>query len=356
MKHWRVIYSFILVIAWLGLGYFYFAYSLDPPKRDKDVVIDIPPNTSTDKVVQMLKEQKVVNQDWFLSFYIKYKNYEIKAGTYHVKPNEHVYYLLPRLAKGKEDRVHVTVVPGATIPEIANSLKAKGFDSEGFLKALKNRQPKYEFEKEIPDNPDAYHKLEGYLMPQTYLLTKGQNPEEIVDQMLGEFDKYHQKNKEKFRSIKLQNGKPLGVSGVVSIASMIQKEAFKQEEYPLIAGVIYNRLNNPSTYPYLNIDATSVFANKMEGNKYKTPYDAIQNIKQYNTYKSKGLPPGPIGNPGEATLNAALNPDKHVYCFYTARLDGSNLHYFAKTLKEQSQNNERAKANLEKFRKNNKSN
>ncbi|RAL25772.1 endolytic transglycosylase MltG [Thermoflavimicrobium daqui] len=337
MKKWRIYYAVFLALAWIITGYLYIYYTLDSPKRNEEIYITIPEKSSVKKVGEILEKSKVIHQDWFFAYYMKIKGIAIKAGDYRIQPNEKLSDILQKLMTGKQDGIKIIIPPGKNVKNIAEILEKNGLDGQGFLTALKNRQPKYEFEKQIPNDPKRYYKYEGYLFPETYFFKKGEQGEHIVDDMLAQFDKFIKKHEGQIEGKSMFQSKPFTIDQMVLIASLVEREGRKKEELKKIAGVFYNRLNKPNdpNFRRLRIDATNVFANEMENNKYTKVSDMNNKlITPYNTYKVDGLPPGAIGSPSQEAMEAAIHPEKHNFYFYTAKYDGSGLHYFAKTYDE----------------------
>ena len=170
-----------------------------------------------------------------------------------------------------------------------------------------------------------YHRLEGYLYPDTYEFTTPQNSLYVINKMLVRFD-------EQFTDAMRQEVADSGrtIHEIITIASMIEKETDGNDRAD-IASVIYNRLNNPSggTQGYLQIDATLAYINGG-----KVPTEADKSIDSpYNTYLYKGLPAGPISNPGLESIKAAMNPNSTSYYYYALGDDG--VHHFFKTRREQ---------------------
>lgn len=337
MMKWRVLHAIVLILAWIGITYLYIDYSLETPKRDKEIYVSIPKNTSIHEIGKILKENRIINQEWFFALYMKWKGYEVKAGEYQIKPAEKLPDILKRLAEGKQGGIKIIIPPGKNVNNIIEILEKNGLDGQGFAKALKNRQPKYEFEKQIPNEFRRYYRYEGYLFPGTYFFKPGEKPEKMVDEMLKEFDKFIKLYPTEFEGKSKFQGLPFSIDQMVIVASLIEREGQNKEELKKIAGVIYNRLNKPNdpNFKHLRIDATNVFANEMEGNIYKTVSEMNKKLDSpYNTYIIEGLPPGAIANPSAEAMEAAIYPEEHDYYYYTARLDGSGLHYFSKTYKE----------------------
>lgn len=185
--------------------------------------------------------------------------------------------------------------------------------------------------------------LEGYLFPDTYRFYENDAPENIVKKFLDGFDyRFTDLMHEKLESIKLNTGLSLSIRDVVIIASLIEKETADADEGYRVSSVIYNRLKNSSNFPYLNIDATIIYA--LNGNidpatgltKPLTNSD-LNYDHPYNTYLYRGLPPGAIANPGRNSLDAALSPENTSYYYYVLNPQ-TESHIFASTLEEHEKN------------------
>jgi len=166
------------------------------------------------------------------------------------------------------------------------------------------------------------NRLEGFLFPNTYMIEKDWTQKEIIDMLLSEFNKVWS---EKYQQRADELGK--SVKEVVTMASMVEKEAKVANERPLIASVFYNRVNINMK---LQSCATVQFILGVA--KYPLLYSDLEIDSPYNTYIYYGLPPGPIASPGEASLTASLYPDDSDYLYFRAQKDGS--HRFSRTLEE----------------------
>ena len=220
--------------------------------------------------------------------------------------------------------VTVTIPEGYTVDQIFTLLEEKGVASvEDLQDMAANHDYAFSFLQDL--ELGDYHRLEGYLYPDTYEFTTPQNPLYVINKMLVRFD-------EQFTDAMRQEVADSGrtIHEIITIASMIEKETDGNDRAD-IASVIYNRLNNPSggTQGYLQIDATLAYINGG-----KVPTEADKSIDSpYNTYLYKGLPAGPISNPGLESIKAAMNPNSTSYYYYALGDDG--VHHFFKTLREQ---------------------
>jgi UPF0755 protein len=164
--------------------------------------------------------------------------------------------------------------------------------------------------------------VEGYLYPATYNLSRNWNEEQLISQMVAQFEK-------RYADVASAKGTIDGLSRhqIVTLASLIEKEAVASEEKPLISSVFHNRLRIGMP---LQSDPTAVYGVRaFSGKVFKAD---IERHSPYNTYLIKGLPPGPIGNPGSEALQAALKPANTQYLYFVARQDGT--HQFSRSLDE----------------------
>lgn len=243
----------------------------------------------------------------------------LKAGKYELTNAMSASQMINKMVYGevKKDTIKVTIPEGYTVNDIAELLESKGLVSKGkFLDAVKNNTYDYDFLKKLPDRSG---KIEGYLFPDTYEFSKDVTAEQIVDRMLSRFNEVFDNDMRKKAS-----EMNMTIDQVVTVASMIEKEAKVAEERPVIAGVIYNRLTKKMP---LQIDATVQYSLGKWKDTLST--DDLKVNSPYNTYKITGLPIGPISNPGKASLEAALNPQKSDYLFYVYKFDGTGTHAFS---------------------------
>ncbi|OXT07674.1 ABC transporter substrate-binding protein [Thermoanaerobacterium thermosaccharolyticum] len=293
---------------------------VDNNSTQKEIVI--PSGSSTVEIAKILRSNNLIRSEWF--FIIRARLYDngvqMKAGKYLLSSNMTTDEIIKKLKDGKSivDTIKFTIPEGFSVSEIADRLQQMGIvNKNDFINEAQNGVFNYDFLKNIPQNrPD---RLEGYLFPDTYIVKKGLNAHDIINLMLSRFD-------EIYKTYIKGNETNVGMSTdkIIIIASMIEKEAKIDKDRPLIAGVIYNRLNKNMK---LQIDATVEYA--LGKHKDKLSLDDLKINSPYNTYMNYGLPIGPISNPGLKSIEAALNPAKHDYYYYVAQSDGS--HIFSKT-------------------------
>lgn len=229
--------------------------------------------------------------------------------------------------KQQERTVRVTIPEGYTVELAAQRLEDKNVcKAEEFLKAANDLSGySYEWLDSIPKKAKITYKLQGFLFPDTYEVYKNTDAEKIVSMMLKNFDS-------KWKQISKDSKSKLTVYELVTLASVVEREAKVDTEYAKISGVIYNRLDKKMR---LQVDATVLYP--LTGGKYnkkRTLYKDLEVDSPYNTYKYQGLPEGPICNPGINALKAAVDPQKHSYLYYHTDESGKGTHIFSETFSQ----------------------
>ncbi len=273
-----------------------------------------------DAVADILKEQGLIKYKWLFKLYSSFSNADekIKAGTYQLDTNYDYRALVNGMtpAGGRRVEIDVTIPEGYTITQIVNLLAENNVcDRVDLLDALAN----YDFDYDFLDDSTLGQakRLEGYLFPDTYTFYVGDTATRVISKFLDNFDN---KWTEEFDA----QAQELGYTRqeILTVASMIEKEAGSNDERDDIASVIYNRIENPGaqgTVGLLQIDATIYYAIEDTGESFSTDIDS-----PYNTYLYEGLPPGPISNPGLASIEAALNPSGENYYYYALNTEGTH--------------------------------
>lgn len=247
---------------------------------------------------------------------------KISAGTFELNTKFDYNALVKGMSSTSSYRetVQVIIPEGYTCAQIFALLEEKGVCTAAELKAYKV-QSEYWFLEGT--NQNAEYPLEGFLFPDTYQFYVGDSAQGVFRRFLARFDDIFTDDLKAYAE-----SSKYSLYEIMIVASMIEKESAGSSENYDISSVIYNRLNNAASFPYLNIDATIVYA---QGGK--TEFIDKDLDSPYNTYKYKGLPPTPICNPGLLSIQAALSPTDTNYYYYA--LDPSTgLHHFSKTYEE----------------------
>ena len=274
-------------------------------------------------VVDQLKDKDIINYKLIFSLFTTLSGGQdaISPGTYNLNTDMDYRAIINNLGSSSAARASamVTIPEGYTMDQIFALLEEKGVSSVAKLQDMAaNHDYAFSFLQDIPLGD--YHRLEGYLFPDTYEFYMGEDPKYIINKMLVNFDA---KVTDAMRQQIWDKGYSIGQ--VLTVASMIEKESDGTDRAK-IASVMYNRLNNPSggTQGYLQIDATIQYVLPEGEIVTKDHYSTVQS--PYNTYLNKGLPPGPIANPGLEAIVAAINPENTDYFYYA--LGDDDVHHF----------------------------
>ncbi len=286
------------------------------PGSPRPVIVYIKPKTSVQEIAAQLKEAGVIRHPWaFLAVaYLQGSLKRLQAGEYDFAGNASILEILRKLESGRVVTHQVTLPEGITAQGIASLLAdEKLVDPARFVALTEDAA----FAGALGVHAN---RLEGYLFPDTYRLTRGMTEEEVIRLMV---ERFRQALPPDFT----QEAERLHLTRhqVITLASLIEKEAQLSEERPLISAVFHNRLRLKMP---LQSDPTAVYlAPRAPGRITATD---LQRPSVYNTYLFAGLPPGPIANPGLASIEAALHPARAPYLYFVAKNDGS--HFFSRTL------------------------
>lgn len=321
---WVCVALIALAVIGAGAGMRWWRWASEPAAaagaKDKAVRITVPGGASASAVGKDLEAQGIVRSARV--FALRARDKTIQPGVYDISPAESPAAILSRLVKGDIATNRVTFPEGYTLERMAERIEEKQIGkAEPFLQVAAREGNTL---KAASFTPPA--NLEGYLFPDTYKFPVDADEKAIAQRMLDNFDRLVAQGKED--EIK-KSGRSL--HEIVTIASLIEREARVSQDREKIAGVIYNRLNRKMP---LQIDATVQYARGEH--KARLLYRDLKVDSPYNTYRIVGLPPGPICSPGLASIEAALNPESSEYLYYVARSDGS--HVFGKTLAEHNRN------------------
>jgi UPF0755 protein len=303
------------------------------------VTVQVAPGVSTREVADRLLQQHLIRDAVVFRYYARYRGLDaqIKPGEYALSAAMTPDQILQKMARGEVVIHRFTIPEGLAIPEIAERLAAQGVvQKERFLAAA---AASHLAESYLPKDVHLQQPLEGYLFPSTYEYQPGVEPEQVLQMM---FTAWEQLWTPTWKSRAQERG--LTVHQALTLASIIEEEAQVAKERPVISGVYSNRLDLGMK---LDADPTVRYAIGKPPQE-ELLYKDLEIESPYNTYRSPGLPPGPIAAPGKASIEAALYPEKHDFWYFVARADGSGEHYFATTLDEQDANIAKSLANAKK--------
>lgn len=315
----NVLKKIILIIILISLGLFYFNYEIGPydSNSSEKTLVDIPKGSGLIDISDVLKNKKVIKNKLFFIVLAKITHMDkgIKAGSYNIPLSYSNNDILKLINSGKvyRDIVKVTIPEGYEANQIAEKLYSEGLvDKDKFLKLVNSPdmfKEKYDFLKE-----KNISSLEGFLFPDTYFIDRKYSEEVIIDIILKRFNEVY---KEEYRKRKDELG--LELNQFITLASIVEREAKLENERPIISAVFYNRIKID-----MPLQSCATVQYVLGERKKVLSYEDIRIDSPYNTYKHKGLPPGPISSPGEASIKAVLYPSDTEYLYFVAKKDGSH--------------------------------
>jgi UPF0755 protein len=305
-----------ICLAFLGWAAWQVYVPVTPPANS---AVLLHAGYSTRHIAAELKRQGVIRSELaFEAWHAWHRKRSLKAGEYLFDHPATLAQVHDRIARG-DVYFHVVTIPeGYTIFDTAKAMQDSGLASaDDFLRVARNRTDL------ISDIAPEAKSLEGYLFPSTYQFTRTQSLDDMVSVMV------HQ-----FRQVAEQIGLNSEVQRVVTMASIVEKETAVPDEKPMVASVYYNRLAQRMA---LDADPGVIYAELLAGSYTGSLHHADLAVNSpYNTYRFPGLPPGPIGNPGQSSLEAALHPAQTQFLYFVA--DGNGHHRFARSLEEHNRN------------------
>ncbi|HVG25809.1 MAG TPA: endolytic transglycosylase MltG [Thermoanaerobaculia bacterium] len=327
MRSLMTVGVFAVLLA-IGAGWFFWRAVSTPYKgyTEKTTRVEVKRGLRTSAILQQLQKEGVVRDEWIPLVYMKLVRGRdsLKAGVYQFDKPMSVVDVIDKLARGEVILASITIREGLDRFAIGKIFSDAGFGSEDEWKKVTGEA---DLVRDIAPNAES---LEGYLFPDTYKFDPGTPVTTIVKAMVQNF-RNHWGNEIALITTGLDPHQ------TVTLASIVETEAQQPQERPIVASVYLNRVNK---HMLLGADPTVIYAMKLAGRWNGNIRKAdLQLASPYNTYKSPGLPPGPIANPGLASLRAAAAPATTPYLYFVARNDGS--HVFATNVQEHNANVER---------------
>jgi len=321
----------------IGLYLRYRQDDIDSPAGDEDtpVPFTIEPGETAVTVAARLAEAGIITDADLFRLYIRYHGVDasLEAGDFELRRNMPMEEIAEALQKARMEEVTVTILPGWRAEETAEMLERENImPGDAFLALVRQGTFAYAV---LADRPES-SSLEGYLFPETYRLPAQATALDLVERMLKTFD---QRLSPEMRQAIRQQG--MTIYEAVTLASVVQREGVVAKEYPIIADVYLNRIENGI---FLQADPTFQYARGYDAasDKWWAGFD-LEDVElvqsPYNTYLNPGLPPGPICNPSQAALEAVAFPADTNYLFFFSKGDGT--HAFAVTYEEHLANQAR---------------
>ncbi len=333
----RIIVAIVAIVVVGGLsGFLYVNSALKPADKDDNTekTVEIPIGSSIDTISNVLEEEGIIKNARIFKYYIKFRNESgFQAGKYALSPSMTINEIMDTIKTGKmmkEVALKITIPEGKQLVQIADIVAEKTDQNPKKVFATLNdgkfiKRMQVKFPSLLTDDifqEDIKYPLEGYLFPATYDFEE-ENPslETVVTAMLKQTEKVLQEYEAQMTEQEFSPHK------LLTMASLLEEEATEKVDRSKIASVFYNRLDVGMP---LQTDPTVLYA-KGEHSE-RVYYKDLEVNSPYNTYKYKGLPPGPISNAGKASIKAALEPDKTEYLYFLATPEGDVL--YSQTLAE----------------------
>ena len=313
------VFAGIIIFIWMTAGFFYHQATVSVGENTQTIILSIPPGATLKKISKDLQSLSLIrNASAFrLLANIRQKQTHIQVGEYELNQSMLPMDILKAITSGKTVLHPVTIPEGYRISEIAELLtETISINKEIFIKETRN--------EDLLNKLNITSKsLEGYLFPETYHFSKHTSEKKIIQTMLNTFQ---QRMKTKKIQHQIQSS-DMSLHEIITLASLIEKETGMNGERKHISSVFHNRLKRKMR---LQTDPTVIYAiENFDGNIRKKDLNIDS---PYNTYRHKGLPPGPIASPGIKSIVAALNPIKTSHLYFVSKKDGS--HQFSSSLKE----------------------
>lgn len=317
-KRWLTAAASFLLFPALAVLFYLHYLDASPGRGNRTAIFDFPSGVTLNTIADDLDKHHIISSSLLFNLHARLEGMDdkIKAGTYRFTDGMSPREILRKLVAGEVYAFRFTVPEGYSIYQVAELLDKRGiFRKEAFLARCFDKSLLTELDIRSPS-------AEGYLFPSTYEIPPRMDEATLIKAMVCKFRSVYEDRY-------AERAEKLGLSPhtLLTLASMIEKEAVVPLERPLIASVFFNRLklNMP-----LQSDPTSVYGLRAFAGKISR--QDIQRKTPYNTYLITGLPPGPIGNPGEGALEAVLSPARTGFLYFVARNDGT--HHFSETLEE----------------------
>jgi UPF0755 protein len=309
-----VVFSILILLVML-VAFIHLIMPVSIEEKWKE--IKIPEGVTYSQGISILKKEGMVKNKFIFLVLGRLTGIErkLRAGFYNINTSMTPLEIFDRLRKGMIVEYPITIPEGDTLEDIRLTLKTNRLIDDNSWEIVRNRDFLRSLKIDAPS-------LEGYIFPDTYNIAKGSEPETIFSIMV-------QKMREKFDDSMRKKAEELGMSEneILTIASIIEKEAIVDGDRPLISAVLYNRLKKKMR---LQMDPTAVYGIRKAS--LRITLEDLKRYTPYNTYLIEGLPPGPIASPGIKSIMAALYPAKVNYLYFVSKNDGT--HYFSRTWEE----------------------
>lgn len=305
-------------------------------KSSVEVVVEIPMNSGTADIADILANEGIIDSTYFFRFYSRIKGSDgtFVAGSHVLTPDMSYENIVHDLQQGTVDTresVDITFPEGIDLLDAAQKLEENNVCSASdFIREFNNSSFGFDFEKLVKVSAMKFYKMEGYLFPDTYTFYVEEDPKIVCKKIYRNFETRITPD-----IYARMDDLGLEFEEMLTMASMVQAEASSVYDMKRVASVFRNRLADPDNYPLLQSDPTRKYVEDVI--KPNIEFPSKEMFKAYNTYEGAGLPPGPICNPGLDAINAVLYPADTDYYYFCANVDTGEV-YYARTNEEHEAN------------------
>ena len=305
-------------------------------KSSVEVVVEIPMNSGTADIADILADEVIIDSTYFFRFYSRVKGSDgtFVAGSHVLSPDmsyENIVHELQQGAVDTRESVDITFPEGIDLLDAAQKLEENNVCSASdFIREFNNSSFGFDFEKLVKVSSMKFYKMEGYLFPDTYTFYVEEDPKIVCKKIYRNFE-----TRITLDIYARMDDLGLEFEEMLTMASMVQAEASSVYDMKRVASVFRNRLADPDNYPLLQSDPTRKYVEEVI--KPNIEFPSKEMFKAYNTYEGAGLPPGPICNPGLDAINAVLYPADTDYYYFCANVDTGEV-YYARTNEEHEAN------------------
>ncbi len=305
-------------------------------KSSVEVVVEIPMNSGTADIADILANEGIIDSTYFFRFYSRIKGSDgtFVAGSHVLTPDmsyENIVHDLQQGAVDTRESVDITFPEGIDLLDAAQKLEENNVCSASdFIREFNNSSFGFDFEKLVKVSAMKFYKMEGYLFPDTYTFYVEEDPKIVCKKIYRNFETRITPD-----IYARMDDLGLEFEEMLTMASMVQAEASSVYDMKRVASVFRNRLADPDNYPLLQSDPTRKYVEDVI--KPNIEFPSKEMFKAYNTYDGAGLPPGPICNPGLDAINAVLYPADTDYYYFCANVDTGEV-YYARTNEEHEAN------------------
>ena len=306
-------------------------------QRTSEIIdVEIPENSGTEAIADLLESEGIINNPVIFRVYSRVKGADgtYMAGLHELNPNMTYSDVIEALQKepiNNREFVTITFPEGIRLIDAAKKLEENGVcGADEFIRAFNSTKIGFDFEDQVKPDALKFYKMEGYFFPDTYDFFLDEEPKTVVKKVFKNFD--YRVTPDYYGRMKDMD---MTLEEVITLASIVQREASDPYDMKYVASVFLNRLHDPENFPKLQSDPTSNYVDEVIRPNLEISSGNI--CDAYDTYKGNGLPPGPICNPGIDAIEAVLYPRDTDYYYFCSKLDTEEF-FYAETLEEHEQN------------------